>query len=225
MLKSGLGKTIDIPAENGQVKKLRIVGLLQDSVFQSELLVSDASFRSLYPHDEGYRFFLIATPPDKAGQMQQLLERGLADHGFTVTPTIDRVASALAVENTYLSTFQALGSLGLLLGALGLAIVLLRGVWERRSELALLQALGFRRQAVGWLVLAENGYLLVVGLVIGTAAALLAVAPEVLAGTGAVPLLRLLGFLVLVLAVGLAAGAAAVMMTLRVPLLAALRRE
>jgi ABC-type lipoprotein release transport system permease subunit len=225
MLKSGLGKTIDIPAENGQTKKLRIVGLLQDSVFQSELLVSDANFRNLFPHDEGYRFFLIATPPDKAGQMQQLLERGLADHGFTVTATIDRVASALAVENTYLSTFQALGGLGLLLGALGLAIVLLRGVWERRGELALLQALGFRRQAVGWLVLAENGYLLVVGLAIGTVAALLAVAPELLAGTGALPLLRLLGFLVLVLAVGLAAGAAAVMMTLRAPLLAALRRE
>ena len=37
---------------------------------------------------------------------------------------------------------QALGRLGLLLGAVGLAIVLLRGVWERRGELALLRALG-----------------------------------------------------------------------------------
>jgi hypothetical protein len=56
-------------------------------------------------------------------------------------------------------------------------------------------------------------------------AALGAVFPHLLAGTGEVPLLRLLGLLALVLLVGLAAGAAAVASTLRAPLLPALRRE
>ena len=45
------------------------------------------------------------------------------------------------------------------------------------------------------------------------------------AGHTHVPWLRLLGLLLLVLVVGLAAGAAAVLMTLRAPLIAALRRE
>jgi ABC-type antimicrobial peptide transport system permease subunit len=108
-------------------------------------------------------------------------------------------------------------------GALGLAVVLLRGVWERRGELALLRALGFRRSALGWLVLAENAYLLALGLGVGVLAALLAVAPH-LAG-GEVLGLRLFALLGLVLLVGLAAGAAAVMSTLRAPLLPALRRE
>lgn len=225
MLKSGLGKTLEVPDETGRPTKLRIAGLLQDSVFQSELVMSGTSFQHLYPHEEGYRFFLIATPAAEAQPVGTMLAKALSDHGFTVTSTRARVAAALAVENTYLATFQALGGLGLLLGAFGLAIVLLRSVWERRGELALLQAVGFRRGAVAWLVLAENGFLLVLGLIVGAAAAILAVAPEVAAGTGKVPLLRLIGFLAVVLAVGLAAGAAAVMMTLRAPLLAALRRE
>ena len=55
--------------------------------------------------------------------------------------------------------------------------------------------------------------------------ALLAVAPHLIAGSGGVPVLRLLGLLVLVLIVGLTAGAAAVAATVRAPLLAALRRE
>ncbi len=63
-----------------------------------------------------------------------------------VSSTAQRVESYLAVENTYLATFQALGGLGLLLGAGGLAIVLLRGVWERRSELALLAGAGLSRR-------------------------------------------------------------------------------
>ena len=76
------------------------------------------------------------------------------------------------MENTYLSTFQALGGLGLILGSLGLAVVLLRSVWERRGELALLRALGFRRATLVWLVLAENGFLLLLGLAAGTVSAL-----------------------------------------------------
>ena len=63
------------------------------------------------------------------------------------------------------------------------------------------------------------------GLGIGTLAALLSVAPHVLAGGGTVPWLHLLGLLLLVIMVGLTAGLAALAATLRAPLLPALRRE
>jgi ABC-type antimicrobial peptide transport system permease subunit len=142
-----------------------------------------------------------------------------------VTPTAKRLDAYLAVENTYLSTFQALGGLGLLLGSLGLAVVLLRGVWERRAELALLRALGYRRGALGRLVLAENGFLLLVGLAAGAVSALLAVAPHLIGGAGGVPWANLAALLGLVLLVGLMAGALAVAATLRAPLIPALRRE
>src|SRR5262249_59599333 len=105
---------------------------------------------------EGYNFFLIAPPKGSEDDVKRALERALGDRGFEVTRTDERLAAYLAVENTYLTTFQALGGLGLLLGSLGLAVVLLRAVWERRAELALLRALGYTRRTLGWLVLAEN---------------------------------------------------------------------
>ena len=67
-----------------------------------------------------------------------------------MTATAERLAAYLSVENTYLTTFQALGGLGLVLGSLGMAVVLLRAIWERRAELALLRALGYRRSTIGW---------------------------------------------------------------------------
>src|SRR5205807_8462050 len=164
-----------------------VEGLLQDSVFQSSLLVSEENFLRLYPGHQGYNYFLLEVPAGREEEVRGLLERSLADLGFEVTPTARRLESYLAVENTYLSTFQALGGLGLILGSLGLAVVLLRGVWERRAELALLRALGYRRGTLGRLVLAENGFLLLVGLAGGTVSALLAVAPHVLSGAGSVP--------------------------------------
>jgi putative ABC transport system permease protein len=225
ILKSGLGQELRVPDEHGILVRLRIVGLFEDSVFQSELVTSEANFLTLLPHQEGYQRFLIDVPPAQAVRVKTVLESGLAGLGFAVTPAGERLASYLAVENTYLATFQALGGLGLLLGALGLAVVLLRSVWERRGELALLRAVGFRRSTLAWLVLAENGTLLAVGLAVGTIAALLTVAPHLSAAAGELMWLRLLVLLGLVLIVGLASAATAVAATLRAPLLPALRRE
>jgi ABC-type antimicrobial peptide transport system permease subunit len=225
MLKSGLGQSIRAPDERGGMVTLRVVGLFQDSVFQSELLMSEGNFLKLYPRQEGFSFFLIDAPRDRIDGVREALESGLSAAGFTVTPSARRLESFLAVENTYLATFQALGGLGLLLGAVGLAIVLLRSTWERRGELALLRALGYRRSALGWLVWAENSYLLVIGLGVGAVAALAAVTPVVLGGTGQVPWLRLGGLVLAVLVVGQISGAMALATTLRAPLLPALRRE
>lgn len=225
ILKVPLGGVYPITDENGNPRNLKIVGLLGESIFQSEILIAEANFLKLYPRQEGFRLFLIDCPGDRADAIQSYLENNLGNQGFSIVATAQRLQAYLAVENTYLATFQALGGLGLLLGALGLAIVLLRGVWERRGELALLRALGFAKDRLAWLVLAENLFLLVLGLGAGTLAALLAVAPHLLGSGASVLWLRLIVLLGLVVFVGLFAGMAAIIGTLRTPLLPALRRE
>ena len=229
ILKVGLGDTVEVPNDKGELVKFRIVALLEESIFQSEILVSEANFLKLYPQQSGSTFLLIdpgaATPEEMKALKAQLVERMGKEYNMDVQTTGSRLQDYLAVENMYLLTFQALGGLGLILGAAGLAIVLLRGVWERRAELALLQALGFRSGQLALLVLAENAFLLVLGLAAGTASALLAVAPH-LVGSGAQVLwLRIAGLLAAVLIVGLMAAALAVWSTLRTPVLTALRRE
>jgi ABC-type lipoprotein release transport system permease subunit len=228
VLKRKLGETFEVPGEKGaggEPLRLCVVGLLKDSVFQSGLLMAEERFVEVFPGQEGYNFFLIDTADEPPDEAKKWLQIALADRGVEVTPSARRLESYLAVENAYLSTFQVLGGLGLLLGTLGLAVVLLRGVWERRGELALLRALGYRHGALGWLVLAENAFLLALGLGAGTLAALLAVAPHLLGDQGEVSWAALLGMLGVVLGVGLIAGTAAVLTTLRAPLLPALRRE
>jgi ABC-type lipoprotein release transport system permease subunit len=220
-----VGDTLEVINERGENVPLQIVGLLDGSIFQSQLLISEADFLRLYPNHDGYQFYLIDASPEQAAGIGAALEKHLADQGFTVTKAERRLEAYWAVENTYLATFQALGGLGLLLGALGLAVVLLRTVWERRGELALLRALGYRRSALNWLLLSENGFLLILGLAVGTIAAMLAVFPHLQRTGDWFPLTRVAGLLLGVLAVGLLAGAAATAATLRTPLIPALRRE
>ncbi len=222
ILHLGLKKHLTFTDEQGRPRRLVIAGLLSRSVFQSQLIMSEENFLDLFPSHSGYNQFLVETDSPEAGT---LLEERFADQGFDATRTADRLAGYLIVENTYLSTFQTLGGLGLLLGTLGLAVVMIRSVLERRSELALLQAVGFGGSSISWLVLAENGFLLVFGVVIGALAALLAVLPHLLSGMAEPPWVSLLGTLLLIITTGLLAGAAAVGTSLRTPLLAALRRE
>jgi ABC-type antimicrobial peptide transport system permease subunit len=130
------------------------------------------------------------------------------------------------VENTYISTFQTLGGLGLLIGTVGLAAVLLRNVLERRRDLALLGAVGYRKAHVFAIVLAENLLLLGWGLAVGAFCALVAVVPALLDRGGRLPATS--GGWVLVAAVfvaGLLSSIVATRAVLRGSLLAALRAE
>ncbi len=224
MLKKGLGDTFEVPDEENRPIKLKIVATLKDSVFQSEVLIPDASFRKHFPRTEGFGFFLIDVPESRSSEVSKVLTEGLAAYGFETTPSKERVAAYLAVQNTYLTTFQLLGGFGLLLGVLGLAVVLLRSIWERRAELALLRALGYRSRALNGIVMAENGLLLIVGLLAGVIAALASVIPHLSAG-GHIPWARLTLMLGAALVVGLTVAFIAVVTTLRAPLIPALREE
>ncbi len=223
ILHSGLGQGIEVETERGETIELRLVGLLRKSVFQSELVISEANLARHFPSRTGASYFLLRTEPDEQDRTMQELERTLSGFGFDAVPTAQRLQAFQAVENTYLGTFQTLGGLGLLLGTLGLSVVLLRNLLERRGELATMQAIGFWRRALAWLVVAENSLLLAAGVAVGAASALVAVSPHLLGGHALVPWLSLALTLLLVLAAGTLASLAAVRRVTREDLLPALR--
>jgi ABC-type antimicrobial peptide transport system permease subunit len=220
-----LGDEFILNAGTANPVRLKLVGALSDSIFQSELLMSEANFLRLFPEQEGYRFFLIDAPPGRAADVAGMLEESLSDFGFDVMPAGERLASFHRVENTYLSTFQTLGGLGLVLGTMGLATVLLRNILERRKELALLRAVGYEYAHFAVMVMAENALLLLFGLAAGTLCALLAIAPAFLSRGGHLPTMTLALLLLVVLATGIVTSLVATSAALRDQLLSALRAE
>jgi putative ABC transport system permease protein len=210
----------------GRAVRLRLVAALSDSILQSELVMSEANFLSLFPDQEGFQLLLVEAPSGTDPRLAAAIENGARDLGAHVTSTAERLAEFHRVENTYISTFQALGGLGLLVGTIGLAAVLLRNVLERRKELALLGAVGYRRAHLFAIVLAENVLLLIWGLAIGTACAIVAVMPAVIDRGGWLPI-GMGGWALLggVFAAGLLSSIVATQAALRTPLLGALRAE
>jgi len=224
ILHSGLGKDFPLETESGETLQVRFVGLLEKSIFQSEILISEEQFVRHFPSRGGFGYFLFDGDPELADRGPEL-EEALADFGLDVQSSAGKLAAYQAVENTYLTTFQVLGGLGLLLGTLGLAIVLIRNVLERQGELATLRAFGYRRRTLAAMVFFENALLLMGGLAIGTVAGLLSVLPHLLHGTTRVPWGSLAFTLLGILAAGMLASLVAARIALRTPLLPALKRE
>jgi ABC-type antimicrobial peptide transport system permease subunit len=230
----GVGSQLPIRDAAGRQVTIQVVGLLENSVLQGNVLVSEDNFLKLFPDTGGYRFFLFEPtdtakarggPSDGARSLPATLESALTEEGFDVVDAREQLAQFLAVQNTYLSTFQSLGALGLLLGTIGLAVVQLRSVLERRGELALMRAGGFSRARLTWMVVWENAVLLVGGLVVGCIAAAVALIPQWAPHGASVPWATLGALLGTIAIVGVVAGWLATSRALVAPILPALRGD
>ncbi|MBT7917188.1 MAG: FtsX-like permease family protein, partial [Planctomycetaceae bacterium] len=218
----GTAEQFDVTYDNRTVT-FQVVGLLSNSILQGSLLINETDFTTVFPKVSGYRFFLATTHGNS--QSDTVLETHFNDQGLDMQSTQSLLESLLAVQNTYISAFQSLGALGLLLGTFGLATVQLRSILERRKELALMRAAGFGGRRLAKMVLWENLVLLLSGLATGVLAAAFAIVPHIFFTQAAPPGSDLVIMIGIILIVGMIAGLVAVRATLKAPLISSLRGE
>jgi putative ABC transport system permease protein len=224
-LHKNVGDSLFVTDQRGRTMKIRIVGALANSILQGNLIIDESEFIKHFPDDSGYRMFLIDAPSNQTEAVAAALSRSLQDRGLEVTSATKRLDAFNTVQNTYLNTFQILGGLGLLLGTVGLGVVVLRNVLERRAELALFTAVGLRARVVRKLIVMEHGALLIAGLLIGIVAALVAIVPALRGSVQQINYRELSITLALVCVSGLIWTWIAARIALRGELLKALRNE
>lgn len=173
------GTTLEYRADDGRTVAVRLVGRLpmRLSVFQGMLLVSEENFTRLYPGEAGHRAFLLDTPSGGAEESAARLNRDHARLGIEAQSAVARLRAFYAVETAYLAMFLVLGGLGMALGAGGAGVVVLRNLFERRAELALLLALGYTPARLRLMLGVEHGALVAAGILGGAVAAAVAVVP------------------------------------------------
>jgi hypothetical protein len=206
-LKRKIGDVISYEDETGRPFAVRIVGTIPDSVFQGYLIVDQRLFLQRYPSNPGYSIFMIdAKTTSDLDVLRSRLSSALTDVGGRVDTTREVLAAFHQIENTYIAIFNVLGSLGVILGSLGLAIVVARNLQERRGEFAVMTAIGIPRAVLARMVFSEFGILVAWGISIGALASVIAVGPSIEtlpAAPTAILVLALLGGIV---ALNLASG-------------------
>ena len=221
----GVGEDKSFEYEEGKPIYFRVVGLLANSILQGRLMIGEQNFQKAFPEISGYQYFMVRCDESEKAAISQALERRLGDVGFDVSDSEKVLGGMLAVQNTYLRTFQSLGALGLLLGTIGLAVAQLRSVLERRRELAVLRAIGFTKKRLATIVMSETASLLLLGIGCGAICAFLAVLPHAVLSGLKPPLLEPLVVVIGIIGFGLLAGLLAVGRVVKMPLMDSLRPE
>jgi ABC-type lipoprotein release transport system permease subunit len=207
-LQKRVGDVISVPDGRGGQVQMRVVGALKASVLQGAILIDESHFVEAFPDAGGYRALLLDVPQEKIDLVRASWSRALEDRGLELYSVQERLAELDAVSNAYLSIFQILGGLGVLLGAVGVGVVAARNAVDRRSELAVMMALGWRTSQVYVLLGLEHAMLVAVGLSVGGLSALWVTVPAQMQRGDAVSIYMLLAplgvlGLVSLLAVGL----------------------
>ncbi len=224
----GLGKRVGdelaIMDEKGETAYLKFMAGTANSILQGSVIISREHFAKLFPSRGGSRILLVDAPKASRASAGERIRRALGRKGIELTTTAERLLTFNQVENTYLSIFLSLGGLGLVLGSVGLGVMVVRNVLERRGELALLTAVGYSRGALVGQLVREHSALFLAGVLAGGAAGCLAVLPALASGQGkgAGEVFLLLGGILVCGFVWIRAGARA---ALRGDLVDALRNE
>ena len=144
--------------------------------------------------------------------------RDFAQYGVEAVPAIQRLREFYAVPASRRTR-------RLILGAGGVGSVVLRTVFERRSEIGLLHALGYERATMWRLLFAEHGLLVLAGMAFGAIAATASIVPLVVFSQTTVSLGTQVVLLALIIAANIAGVAIALFASLSRAPLADLHQE
>ena len=170
-LGKSVGDTLKYTDEKGQIINLKLIAGLSNSVFQGNIIISDSLFIQNFPSVSGSQLMLIDGEFGKAQETEQELFGTFRDYGMEISYTSKRLAEFNSIENTYLSIFLLLGGFGIIIGVIGLGIVLARNILERKNEFVLLQAIGYQRRIIVRMLITENIFLLILGILTGVLSA------------------------------------------------------
>ncbi|WP_167615232.1 ABC transporter permease [Maribellus sediminis] len=180
----GLGKKVGdvIQYQNalGDTLNLKLIAGTTPSIFQGFVIISNQQFLKNYPSSSGSSVFLVEGDPASEQAIGDELQSVFRDYGWEMENSAKRLVEFYSITNTYLSIFLALGTLGLILGTIGLAVILARTILERRREIAMMQAVGFRNTSIFRILANEYLVLLVTGVLMGFVAAVVATLPAFL---------------------------------------------
>jgi putative ABC transport system permease protein len=156
----------------GRVRTLTVIGVLADTTPQDMpgLWTSDRTSAALFGGRSAPTIFHAAlapgVDPDAAARA---LERAFLANGMEAKSTRAVLREVMGASYTLNWLLLGFMGLGLVVGVAALGVISARSVVERRQQIGVLRAIGFRRRMVQLSFLLESSFIALTAIVVGTA--------------------------------------------------------
>ncbi len=154
----------------GTIVQLKVIGVL-DRIHENSgsMSVSKSILDNAVPFAvpiTTYRFRLADGVDAK--ETARSIEASFLEHGVDTEVLEEELEKEAAGSKTFFRIFIGFMGLGLLVGVAGLGVVSTRAVVERRQQIGVLRAIGYRRRMIQLSFLLESSFICLLGIVIGT---------------------------------------------------------
>ncbi|MDH5334206.1 MAG: FtsX-like permease family protein, partial [Thermoleophilia bacterium] len=160
-----------VDPQTGAVLDLTVIGVLKD-VAPLEMIglsTSQDTLTAALPGRARPTIHYFATAPGvEPAEAAATLESAFLANGLEAQSIQEVVDDAVGANRTFNQLIQGFMGLGLIVGVAALGVISARSVAERRQQIGILRAIGFRRGMVQATFLLESSFVALTAIVVGT---------------------------------------------------------
>ncbi len=162
-----LNSTVTFVNSDGTPIEKRVIGFMDQFIVRG-YFISKESAETDFNITANNLFFMSVGDQVDPDEMGRDMEREFIMYGFQPIVIDTIFKEVMSAQFMFFNLFTGYMGLGLVVGIAGLGIISLRAVHERRLEIGMMRAIGFKRRMIRYVFLIENSFVTIAGIVLGS---------------------------------------------------------
>jgi putative ABC transport system permease protein len=158
----------------GRASRVRVIGVIDfgaSATFRG-IYVPDAIFEGVFGEPDVSLYYVGLKNPDDAKAAAQDIESSLLTAGVQAESLKARIEDDQALSSNFFLLMQAFMGLGLFVGIAAVGVIAFRTVVERRQQIGMLRAIGYKRSTVALSFMMESSFITLLAVLSGVGLAL-----------------------------------------------------
>ena len=157
-------------ARDGSVHPVTIIGVIDSKIGSLQgLFTNQRTVDAVYPMTATTSYYVQISDPGNASDVAKKIESTLLHNGFQATSIRDELRDMQRENNGFLYIIEGFMGLGLVVGMAAVGVIAFRSVVERRQQIGVMRAIGYRRELVAFSFMVETAFVVGMGILTGVA--------------------------------------------------------
>lgn len=148
----------------GAQQTVTVIGVVDQKVSMIEgIFMNEAAFQQVYPQPDQIVYYVKTAPDTDTVAFAKEIKAGLITYGVQAQSLSELIDESMRISNNILLLMEGFMALGLVVGIAALGVVSFRSVVERRQQIGMLRAIGYKRGMVSASFLIESTMITLLG--------------------------------------------------------------
>ncbi len=162
------GSTITVTDMGGQnrTRDLTVIGIMDQMFFFQGIMVKKDVVRNEYGGVDSIMLVELGEG-ENIESVAKAFEVSYIELGLQTTDLLEMINGIISVMSNFMYLFEGFLGIGLLIGIAGIGIISYRNVIERRQQIGMLRAIGFKKSMIARSFIIETSFITVLAIFIG----------------------------------------------------------